>query len=454
MMTIRMGSTLWRRGIAVAAAVVAVAVGIGGWTAPDEEEVVPPRPRTTTVPLTPGTPAPTAPACPNDQEAAAAPPPALVAALQQALAGFRDVTVGVSMWVEGYGEVLASGADVPLSPASVQKVFTAMGALSLFEPDDAFTTAVRAIGPVAGGVLRGDLVLVGGGDPTLTARGPHSLDTLAVQVRQAGITSVAGSVVADESRHDAARAAPGWQGWQQPAYVGPMSALMVDDNRRRTDPGYLASPATGNAEVFRAALAAHGVAVAPRVVAGTAPPGASEVASLSSRPVPELVTEMLQRSDNETAELLAREAGLEAGTAGTTPSGTAALTASLRPLCVPLAGVADDGSGLSRADRRTAREWRQLLEAATSQPWGARFRDSLPLAGRSGTLAGRFRGTPAEGNVRAKTGTIIGGRSLAGYLTTAGGRPAVFAIVVNGDGWRASQPAIDRLVTTLAADRS
>jgi D-alanyl-D-alanine carboxypeptidase/D-alanyl-D-alanine-endopeptidase (penicillin-binding protein 4) len=126
----------------------------------------------------------------------------------------------------------------------------------------------------------------------------------------------------------------------------------------------------------------------------------------------------------------------------------------LRPLCVPLAGVADDGSGLSRADRRTAREWRQLLEAATSQPWGARFRDSLPLAGRSGTLAGRFRGTPAEGNVRAKTGTIIGGRSLAGYLTTAGGRPAVFAIVVNGDGWRASQPAIDRLVTTLAADRS
>jgi D-alanyl-D-alanine carboxypeptidase/D-alanyl-D-alanine-endopeptidase (penicillin-binding protein 4) len=178
------------------------------------------------------------------------------------------------------------------------------------------------------------------------------------------------------------------------------------------------------------------------------------VASLRSRPVPELVTEMLQRSDNETAELLAREAGLEAGTAGTTPAGTAALTAALAPLCVPLHGVADDGSGLSRADRRTAREWRQLLQAATAQPWGSAFRDALPVAGRSGTLAGRFRGTPAEGNVHAKTGTIIGGRSLAGYLTTAGGRDAVFAIVVNGDGWRSAGRAIDRLVVTLAADAS
>jgi len=67
-------------------------------------------------------------------------PPALVDALHGALAdpGFRRVTVGVSMWVEGYGEVLAEGADRPLSPGSVQKVFTAMGALSLFEPDDAF----------------------------------------------------------------------------------------------------------------------------------------------------------------------------------------------------------------------------------------------------------------------------------------------------------------------------
>jgi D-alanyl-D-alanine carboxypeptidase/D-alanyl-D-alanine-endopeptidase (penicillin-binding protein 4) len=316
------------------------------------------------------------------------------------------------------------------------------------------TTAVRGSGPVVDGVLRGDVVLVGGGDPTLTARGPHSLDVLAAQVRAAGITEVDGGVVADESRHDGARAAPGWQAWQQPAYVGPLSALTLDDNRRRADPGYVTGPAVGNAAVFHGALAARGVRVAGAVTDGTAPPGAPVVASLRSPPVPQLVADMLQRSDNETAELLTREAGLEAGASGSTPAGTEALTTALAPLCVPLTGVVDDGSGLSRANRRTAREWRRLLQAAGSQPWGAQLREDLPLAGRSGTLADRFRGTPAEGNVRAKTGTIIGGRALAGYLTTASGRRAVFAVVVNGDGWRGAVGAIDRLVVTLAADRS
>jgi D-alanyl-D-alanine carboxypeptidase/D-alanyl-D-alanine-endopeptidase (penicillin-binding protein 4) len=439
------------------ATALAVTVGVGGWTSTGGREEAAPSPPTRPPATTRPAPRPAPPApCPAEPPPASPAPPALVAALRGALGhpGFEGVTVSASLWVDGYGEVLAAGADVPLPPASVQKVFTAMGVLSLFEPDDALTTTVRSTGPVAGDVVRGDLVLVGGGDPTLTARGPHSLDALAAQVRQRGVTRVEGSVVADESRYDAARAAPGWQDWQQPAYVGPMSALMVDDNRRRADPAYLAAPATGNAEVFRAALVAHGITVSGPVTAGTAPPGASEVASLRSRPVPALVGDMLRRSDNETAELLAREAGLEAGEAGTTPAGTAALTAALGPLCVPLTGVADDGSGLSRADRRTAREWRRLLQAATSQPWGAAFRDGLPLAGRSGTLAGRFRRTAAAGNVRAKTGTIIGGRALAGYLTTAGGRQAVFAVVVNGDGWRASLPAIDGLVVALAADRS
>jgi len=343
---------------------------------------------------------------------------------------------------------------VPLPPASVQKLFTAMGALSLFEPDDALTTAVRATGPVAGGVVQGDLVLVGGGDPTLSTAGPHSLDALAGQVVGAGIRRVAGGVVGDDSRHEAARAAPGWQAWQQPAYVGPMSALMVDDNRRRTDDAYLAAPAVGNAALFREALARRGVEVTGPVTGGTAAPGSPVVAWVRSRPVPELVAEMLLASDNETAELVTREAGLEGGGPGTSPAGTQALTSALAPLCVPLTGAAADGSGLSRANLRTAREWRRLLQAATAAPWGGQLRDALPLAGRTGTLAGRFQGTPAEGNVRAKTGTIIGGRSLAGYLTTTGGRQATFAVVVHGDGWRASLRAIDRLVVALAADTS
>ncbi|MGH8975455.1 MAG: D-alanyl-D-alanine carboxypeptidase, partial [Acidimicrobiia bacterium] len=88
-------------------------------------------------------------------------------------------------------------------------------------------------------------------------------------------------------------------------------------------------------------------------------------------------------------------------------------------------------------------------------PWGSYLLESLPLAGRTGTLTRRLRGTAAEGNVRAKTGWIDEGRALSGYLTTAGGRRAVFSVVVNGT--VPGSPvvgAIDDLVATVAADRS
>ena len=140
---------------------------------------------------------------------------------------------------------------------------------------------------------------------------------------------------------------------------------------------------------------------------------------------------------------------------GSTAGGLAAITDAVRNLGVPLAGVAADGSGLSRADRRSAREWRSLLQAARGQPWAERLVGSLPLGARTGTLARRFARTAAEGNVRAKTGWIDEARSLSGYLTTAGGRPVVFSIVINGT--TPTSPALnalDTLVAAIAADRS
>ena len=118
---------------------------------------------------------------------------------------------------------------------------------------------------------------------------------------------------------------------------------------------------------------------------------------------------------------------------------------------MPLHGRVDDGSGLSRGNVRSAREWRTILQAARDEAWWPAFADGLPVAGRTGTLAGRFRGTAAEGNVRAKTGTIIGGSALSGYGTTASGRPFVFSVVVNGPGAERSAGAIDTLVAAVAA---
>jgi D-alanyl-D-alanine carboxypeptidase/D-alanyl-D-alanine-endopeptidase (penicillin-binding protein 4) len=154
---------------------------------------------------------------------------------------------------------------------------------------------------------------------------------------------------------------------------------------------------------------------------------------------------MLLRSDNEIAEALLREVG-----AGATAVGVARTAAALDGWCLHLSGTSGDGSGLSRADLRSAREWRRLLQAAAARPVGAAL-DGLPVAGRSGTLAGRLTGPATAGNVRAKTGTIIGGSALSGYATTTDGRAVVFSIVVNGDpGAAAGAPAaIDRLVAAV-----
>jgi D-alanyl-D-alanine carboxypeptidase/D-alanyl-D-alanine-endopeptidase (penicillin-binding protein 4) len=384
------------------------------------------------------------------------PPAALAAALEARIADprFADVAVGASVWIEGYGEVLAHDADRALLPASNQKLLTALAAWMTLPADGVFVTEVRAVGTTDAGTVHGDLALVGGGDPTLTRTGPHSLDALAAQVRDAGITRVTGDVVADESRQERARSAEGWQDWQIPTYAGPLSALTVDDNRYRTDAAYLDHPEIGNAEAFAAALRVHGVNVDGGVVSGSAP-AMPVVAVLHSRPFPELVAEMLLRSDNEIAEMLTREMGLRVFGQGSTAAGIEVAELALEAgLGVELTGASGDGSGLSRADFRSARELRAILHAALESDWAAQLDEALPVAARSGTLAGRFHGTAAAGNLRAKTGSIIGGRALTGHLTTAGGREVVFSIVVNGEGSPAAQHAIDALVVTLADDLS
>jgi serine-type D-Ala-D-Ala carboxypeptidase/endopeptidase (penicillin-binding protein 4) len=415
-------------------------------------------------PASPPAPAPQPAPAPAPVAPAPAPPPDRAAA---ALAGLIDArladprlagtTVGLSVWVDGLGEVAARNADLALTPASNQKLFTAMGVLALLPQTDRLVTEVRATGPQEGRALTGDLVLVGGGDPTLRARGPHSLDDLAAAVKARGIDEVRGSLVGDETRYDTVRGAPGWLPRHVPVFIGPLSALVVDRNQLRPDAAYAADPLPGTLPYFRAALLRAGVRVVGPNVAGAAPAGSAVLAVLPSPPIGDLVGEMLNQSDNLIAEILVKEVGYRAGrpAPGSTAGGLAAIDGAVRTLGVPLAGVAADGSGLSREDRRSAREWRSLLQAVRAQPWAVRLVGSLPLAGRNGTLARRFTRTAAEANVRAKTGWIDEARSLSGYLTTAGGRGVVFSVIVNGT--TPTSPALnalDSLVAAVAADRS
>jgi D-alanyl-D-alanine carboxypeptidase/D-alanyl-D-alanine-endopeptidase (penicillin-binding protein 4) len=170
------------------------------------------------------------------------------------------------------------------------------------------------------------------------------------------------------------------------------------------------------------------------------------VAVLESASVAELTTVMLRRSDNEIAEALVRAIG-----DGATQAGLDRTLDAVEPWCLHLAGAAADGSGLSREDRRSAREWRRMLQVAQEQPWAPQVWEGLPVAGRSGTLASRLGGGATAGNVRAKTGSIIGGSALSGYATTNDGRAVVFSVIVNGEPSAAARAvtAIDALVTEV-----
>ena len=368
---------------------------------------------------------------------------------------FESATVGLAVWVEGSGMVLAHNADVALRPGSNEKLLVAWGAYGAIGPGASLTTEVRADGEVDGSILRGNLVLVGGGDPSLRSVGPHSIDRLAGLVRAAGLTEVTGDVVADESRFDTERRAPGWTNFHVPNFVGPISALSVDGNLLRTDPEYLADPAAGNLSAFRAALTRRGVIVAGGERPGSAPEAAPVVASLRSAPIATLARDMLTNSDNFYAEMLLKEAGYRALGRGSLENGIAAVRQLAADAGIALSGRAADGSGLSRENSRPPREWMELLVAARSQAWFDDLLTGLPVAGRTGTLANRFLGTPGEANVRAKTGSVRETRALSGYLVTAGGRHVVFSLVVNSNPVPAAViAAMDSLVATMVASRA
>ena len=181
--------------------------------------------------------------------------------------------------------------------------------------DTTFTTDVVATGPIVDGVVQGDLVLVGGGDSTLTRAGPHSLDTLAAQVQAAGITAVTGALLVDESRYDTVRTGAGWVegAWQQ-SNVGLLSALVVDRNRAYADPAFAADPALVNLGAFREALGGAGVVVAGPDGHGSGQQG-QQVTSLASAP--------LRRAHHRHAEPI-RQPGGRAACSRSSGSGAAA----------------------------------------------------------------------------------------------------------------------------------
>ena len=329
--------------------------------------------------------------------------------------------------------------DQPASPASVTKILTAIVALDALGPGHRFTTEVRATPPVDG-VVTGDLTLVGGGDPVLgteawaaaTDRAIHtSLDALADRVVASGVRVVEGRVVGDDSRYDRVRTVPSWpRRLVADGESGPLSALSVNDGFRVWGhPGVpFGDPPAGAAAVFLDLLRSRGVDVRGEAVAGSLAGNTTTIAAVDGAPLDDLVAAMLRDSDNETAELLFKELGRVSGRGGSTVGGEVFVHTRLTSLGLPVgASRVADGSGLSDDNRVSCR----LLTAALSLQ-GNRIAEGLAVAGQSGTLRTRFRGTEVAGRLRGKTGSLDGVSGLAGFVDTDDGRRLTFALIVNG----------------------
>jgi len=344
--------------------------------------------------------------------------------------------------------VTGANETTPVIPASNQKLITAAVALDVLGADYRYVT--RVTGPAAvDGVIDGDVYLIGGGDPLLTAsdfpldRDPEpafnvtSLDALADAFVAAGITRINGSLIGDGTRYDDEFFVDGWGDDVKVVEAGPYDALLVNDARTVGRSAVQGDPNEAGARELVRLLQARGIRVSGTWASGVADPAAAEIASVQSAPLEAVVAEMLTTSDDNTAEMMLKEIGFATAGEGTRAAGLNAVDQRLRSWGVPMDGVRPiDGSGLSLDDRTTCAAMLAVLQHSAGGPVAA----GLPVAGRTGTLVGEFVGTSVEGRLAAKTGTLGNPpdnedppavKALSGYLPASNGDSIEFALILN-----------------------
>lgn len=357
------------------------------------------------------------------------------------------------------GEVLFDrDAGTPNRTASVLKLLTTSAALAALGPD------YRATTRVVQGSEPGTIVLVGGGDVTLTRlptgqesiyKGAAHLDDLAARAKAAYEASNPGvpitKIVLDASYFGGDGWQPSWETSERwNGWMSIITALQVDGDRdnpvlqdspRSTDP--VARAGTAFASYF------GGV---PTVV-GTAPAGAAELAQVQSQPVSVLVKQTLVPSDNSVAEMLGRLTAIKLGAGNTFDAIRQATPQALQAYGIDVSGIVTvDGSGLSDNNAVPPTYLTQLMLKINKREGNlGNIYDGLPVAGRSGTLSfsDRFNGgnTVARGHIFAKTGSIKTGYTLSGIVKAKDGSTLVFAIFALGKVSATARQAIDTLAT-------
>ncbi|HSQ32327.1 MAG TPA: D-alanyl-D-alanine carboxypeptidase/D-alanyl-D-alanine-endopeptidase [Gemmatimonadaceae bacterium] len=341
----------------------------------------------------------------------------------------------------------------------------------------------------------------------------NPMDVLAKQIADAGIKRVHGDIVGDATAFDDKLVPDGWKtSYLGAAYAARVSALSLNENvvwvvvqpsakkaavslepasaaipvessvrltggsggsisaSRRPD-GTISvrgsigansaprkyslvvdNPPLFAAGALRASLQRLGItADGPTRLAAT-PSSATEIAAVASPPLAQIIGEMDRESINVVAELLFRAAARSQNQIGSAETGLANLRAFLTKKVGAPANVVDvaDGSGLSQLDRVTPRSMVKLLGFAHQADWGPVFHAALPVDGESGTLKRRAKGTPARGNLHAKTGTTNTVAALGGYVTAKDGEVLAFSLVYNGTDRGNAKAAMDQIGATMA----
>jgi serine-type D-Ala-D-Ala carboxypeptidase/endopeptidase (penicillin-binding protein 4) len=347
--------------------------------------------------------------------------------------------------------LFARKARRPRILASNTKIFTTSAALGRFRPDGRLHTTAWSVDDVSDGISEG-LYLRGGGDPTL---GTTGLTRLAERVRAAGVVAVHGPVHYDDSFLDRVTGIP--EHGITSERVGTLSALTIDG-------GSPSDPAKTAAQRFDDALRKAGVSISNAVTPGLVVPGFLSIADYASPTMADLIEDTNVPSNNFFAEMLLKDLGGEFGTSGSTAAGIDVVRQFASRQGARFNG--ENGSGLTRRNKASPAAVVKLLDSMLevdenappdSQADQAEQRDawvdSLAVAGRTGTLARRMRGTAASGRCHAKTGTLNGVSALSGYCFRGGDdadHAVVFSLLMNKVDVNRAHLIQDRMAALLA----
>ncbi|WP_020669731.1 D-alanyl-D-alanine carboxypeptidase/D-alanyl-D-alanine endopeptidase [Amycolatopsis nigrescens] len=398
-------------------------------------------------------PSASAPAPTADGVAAALTGPAGNSLLATLTGSVLDPATGDVLWDRGSGQ--------PLTPASTTKVLTVAAALLAMDPRTQFSTKVVQ------GAEPGTVVLVGGGDPTLSSLpegkeslypGAAHLDDLVAQVKASGVP--VSKVQLDLSAYTGERTAPGWAPDDAPStFMAPVTAAMLDGGR--SDPNDDKSMRTGDPSGVLAQKFAERLGATAQPNRARAPGDAKVLAEVKSAPLTELTTGLLDISDNLLADAVARQTAIATGGEASFAGGAKATLDVLAQNGFDVTGAQlFDNSGLSTMNKVPAGVLSALLAVAAApegkDPRTAKLRpllEGLPVAGGSGTLSGRYTdgaGAKGKGWVRAKTGTLDGANTLAGIVLDTDGRPLVFALMSSSTQDKdAVRKGLDAIAATL-----